>query len=132
MRGPCDAAPPAGASDLRSYGTANFAAAIDDATGCRKRKFLAANDAGSEWRKRRDTATRYGVVKIFKVSNASLVLALEATPIPLLVGMAGGQFGRRGGAIRRLGESGAQWGRLKGMDLGGHGHLGSKFPTVVY
>jgi hypothetical protein len=38
--------------------TANFAAAIDDATGCRKRKFLAANDAGSEWRKRRDTATR--------------------------------------------------------------------------
>jgi hypothetical protein len=34
--------------------TANFAAAIDDATGCRKRKFLAANDAGSEWRKRRE------------------------------------------------------------------------------
>ena len=33
---------------------ANFAAAIDYATCCRKRKFLAANDAGSEWRKRRD------------------------------------------------------------------------------
>jgi len=35
--------------------TVNFAAAIDDATGCRKRKFLAAASASSEWRKRRDT-----------------------------------------------------------------------------
>ena len=35
--------------------TADFAAAIDDATGCRKRKFLAAASASSEWRKRRDT-----------------------------------------------------------------------------
>jgi hypothetical protein len=37
--------------------TADFAAAIDDATGCRKRKFAAASDAGSNWRKRRDAAS---------------------------------------------------------------------------
>ena len=51
MRGPCDAAPPAGASDLRSYGQLRGR----DRRRHRLPQAQVPRCASSEWRKRRDT-----------------------------------------------------------------------------